>query len=126
MKGLDNHKGGREVISVNADRVGTATTLPLYPQKAEWLKELALSPNVWIETDTMLSGPDQPFFNKIMMGSATNIGKVSNMDGRTPTNSIYTPVIITNQEINTVDETTGYTTMTFEYTYGHQVITQRN
>ena len=126
MKGLDNHKGGREVISVNADRVGTATTLPLYPQKAEWLKELALSPNVWIETDTMFSGPSQPFLLKIMMGSAVNIGKSSNMDGRTPTNSIYTPVIITNQEINTVDETTGYTTMTFEYTYGHQVITQRN
>ena len=126
MKGGDNHKGGREVVGVDADRMGTATTLPLYPQKAEWLKQLALSPNVWIETDTMFSGPEQPYFNKIMMSSVSNITRGANMDGRTPTNSVYTPVIITNEEVNTVDETTGYTTITFEYTYGHQVITQRN
>ena len=60
------------------------------------------------------------------MSSVSNITRGANMDGRTPTNSVYTPVIITNEEVNTVDETTGYTTITFEYTYGHQVITQRN
>jgi len=126
MKGLDNHKGGREVVGVDADRLGTATTLPLNPKKAEWLKELALSPNVWIETDQLFSGPDQPYFSKIMNRSITNIGHGANMDGRTPTNSVYTPVIITNQEVNTIDEENGFTTINFEYTYGHQVVTQRN
>ena len=126
MKGLDNHKGGREVLSVDADRMGTATTLPLNPKKAEWLKELALSPNVWIETDQMFTGPENPYFSRIMNRSVSNITSGSNMDGRTPTNSVYTPVIITNEEVNTIDEENGYTTMTFEYTYGHQVVTQRN
>lgn len=126
MKGLDNHKGGREVLDVNADRVGTATTLPLNNKKAEWLKGLALSPNVWIETDQMFAGPDNPYSSKIMNRSVSNIKYGSNVDGRTPTNSIYTPVIITSEQVDTVDEENGYTTMTFNYTYGHQIVTQRN
>lgn len=126
MRGLDSHKGGREVLNVDADRVGTATTLPLYPQKARWLQEIATSPNVWIETDQMFTGPDGAYFNKILNMSLSDITRGANTDGRTPTNSIYTPVIITNSSVDTLDDEKGSTTITFEYTYAHPVITQGN
>jgi hypothetical protein len=126
MRGMDNHKGGKEILSSNVDRVGTATTLPLNSNQAEWVREIATSPNVWIETDQMFSGPENAYLYKIMNRSVSNNEKGVSLDGRTPTNSVYTPVIITNTEVSTEDDSTGTTTITFEYTYAHQVITQRN
>jgi hypothetical protein len=52
MRGGDIYKGGREVSSVNADRVQSVYTEPLNKSVANWLEEMMLSPNVWIEKDT--------------------------------------------------------------------------
>ena len=109
MRGGDIYKGGREVTNVNADRVQSVYTEPLNKSVAKWLEEIMLSPNVWIEKDT----------------EATAKGNSSNPYLR-PSTKGYIPVIITNSDIETVNQENGLVRFNIEYTLAHKVQTQRN
>ena len=109
MRGGDIYKGGREVSGVNADRVQSVYTEPLNKSVSKWLEELILSPNVWIEMDT----------------AATAKGNSSNPYLR-PSTKGYIPVIITNSDIETVNQSEGLVKFNIEYTLAHKVQTQRN
>ena len=109
MRGGDIYKGGREVTNVNADRVQSVYTEPLNKSVATWLEGIMLSPNVWIEMDT----------------AATSVGNTINSDLR-PSTKEYIPVIITNSDIETVNQENGLVRFNIEYTLAHKVQTQRN
>ncbi len=109
MRGGDIYKGGREVSNVNAERVQSVYTEPLNKSVAKWLEEMMLSPNVWIEMDT----------------GATQMGNTRN-DYLRPSDKEYIPVIITNSDIETVNQENGLVKFNIEYTLAHKVITQRN
>jgi hypothetical protein len=109
MRGGDLYKGGREVSNVNADRVQSVYTEPLNKSVANWLEEMLLSPNVWIEKDT----------------EATAMGYARNPYLR-PSTKEYIPVIITNSDIETVNQENGLVKFNIEYTLAHKVQTQRN
>jgi len=109
MRGGDIYKGGREVTNVNADRVQSVYTEPLNKSVATWLEEIMLSPNVWIEKDT----------------EATKMGNTRNPYLR-PSTKEYIPVIITNSDIETVNQENGLVRFNIEYTLAHKVQTQRN
>ena len=109
MRGGDIYKGGREVTNVNADRVQSVYTEPLNKSVATWLEGIMLSPNVWIEMDT----------------AATSVGNSANLYLR-PSDTEYIPVIITNSDIETVNQENGLVRFNIEYTLAHKVQTQRN
>ena len=109
MRGGDIYKGGREVSNVNAERVQSVYTEPLNKSVAKWLEEMILSPNVWIEMDT----------------EATQMGNTRNPYLR-PSDKEYIPVIITNSDVETVNQENGLVKFNIEYTLAHKVITQRN
>ena len=109
MRGGDIYKGGREVTNVNAEKNRSVYTEPLTTQTAEWLQEIFLSPNVWIEMDT----------------DATARPNVINSHLR-PSTKGYIPVIITNSDVETVNQEAGLVKFNIEYTLAHKVITQRN
>lgn len=109
MRGGNLYKGGREVSNVNADKSLSVYTEPLNKPNAEWLQGMLLSPNVWIEKDT----------------EATQEGNVLNPYLR-PSTKEYIPVIITNSDIETVNQEAGLVKFNIEYTLSHKVITQRN
>ena len=109
MRGGDIYKGGREVSRVNADRVQSVFTEPLNKSVAKWLEEMMLSPNVWIEMDT----------------KGTARGNSSNPYLR-PSTKEYIPVIITNSDIETVNQDNTLVKFNIEYTLAHKVQTQRN
>ena len=70
---------------------------------------MLLSPNVWIEKDT----------------EATKEGNTLN-DYLRPSTKGYIPVIITNSDIETVNQENGLVRFNIEYTLSHKVQTQRN
>lgn len=109
MRGGDIYKGGREVSGVNAERTQSVYTEPLNKSVSKWLEEMILSPNVWIEMDT----------------DATQMGKKRNPYLR-PSDKEYIPVIITNSDVETVNQAEGLVKFNIEYTLAHKVITQRN
>jgi len=109
MRGGDIYKGGREVLSVNAEKTLSVYTEPLNDADAKWLSKMMLSPNVWIEMDT----------------DATSEGKARNSYLR-PSTKEYIPVIITNSDVETVNQERGLVTFNIEYTLSHKVMTQRN
>jgi len=109
MRGGDIYKGGREVSSVNAERVQSVYTEPLNKSVSKWLEEMILSPNVWIEMDT----------------EATEMGNSRNPYLR-PSTKEYIPVIITNSDVETVNQAEGLVKFNIEYTLAHKVQTQRN
>ena len=109
MRGGDIYKGGREVSNVNAERTQSVYTEPLNKSVAKWLQEMMLSPNVWIEKDT----------------DATAMGNTVNPYLR-PSTKEYIPVIITNSDIETVNQAEGLVKFNIEYTFAHKLITQRN
>jgi len=108
MRGGDLYKGGREVLSVNAQRINSVYTEPLSKDTADWLEEIVTSPNVWVEMNT----------------EATKRGNTVNPFQR-PSTKGYIPVIITNSEVETLNEE-GLVKFNIEYTLSHKVQTQRN
>jgi len=109
MRGGNLYKGGREVLNVKAQRNNSVFTEPLNKQTAEWLEEIMTSPNVWIEMDT----------------EATARGNTVNPYQR-PSTKEYIPVIITNSEVETLNQEAGLVKFNIEYTLAHKVQTQRN
>ena len=109
MRGGNLYKGGREVSNINADKSLSVYTEPLNKPNAEWLQGMLLSPNVWIEKDT----------------EATQEGNALNPYLR-PSTKGYIPVIITNSDAETVNQSNGLVRFNIEYTLAHKVQTQRN
>ena len=109
MRGGNLYKGGREVLNINAEKVQSVYTEPLNELVAKWLKGILLSPSVWIEMDT----------------AATSRGTEMNQYLR-PSAKGYIPVIITNNDIETVNQSEGLVKFNIEYTLSHKVQTQRN
>lgn len=109
MRGGDIYKGGREVMNVNAERNYSVYTEPLNRSTSEWLEEIMTSPNVWVEFDT----------------ESTKQGNVVNPYQR-PSTKEYMPVIITNGDIETVNQEKGLVKFNIEYTLSHKINTQRN
>ena len=109
MRGGDIYKGGREVTNVNAERTQSVYTEPLNKDVAKWLEEMMLSPNVWIEMET----------------DATKMGNTRNPYLR-PSDKEYIPVVITNSDVESVNQENGLVKFNIEYTLAHKVITQRN
>lgn len=109
MRGGNLYKGGREVLNVNAQRNNSVYTEPLNKNTAKWLEEIMTSPNVWIEMDT----------------DATARGNSINPFQR-PSTKEYIPVIITNSDVETVNQEQGLVKFNLEYTLSHKVQTQRN
>ena len=109
MRGGNLYKGGREVLNVNAQRNNSVYTEPLNKNTANWLEEIMTSPNVWIEMDT----------------DATAKGNSINPYQR-PSDKGYIPVIITNSDVETVNQEQGLVKFNIEYTLSHKVQTQRN
>ena len=109
MRGGNLYKGGREVLNVNAQRNNSVYTEPLNKNTANWLEEIMTSPNVWIEMDT----------------DATARGNSINPYQR-PSDKGYIPVIITNSDVETVNQEAGLVKFNIEYTLSHKVQTQRN
>ena len=109
MRGGNLYKGGREVLNVNAQKNNSVYTEPLNKNTAEWLQEIMTSPNVWIEMDT----------------DATARGNTVNSYQR-PSTKEYIPVIMTNSDVETVNQEAGLVKFNLEYTLSHKVQTQSN
>jgi hypothetical protein len=109
MRGGNLYKGGREVLNVNAQKNNSVYTEPLNKNTAKWLEEIMTSPNVWIEMDT----------------DATARGNTVNSYQR-PSTKEYIPVIITNSDVETVNQEAGLVKFNLEYTLSHKVQTQSN
>ena len=109
MRGGDIYKGGREVMNVNAEKSFSVYTQPLNDTDSKWLAKMMLSPNVWIEMET----------------EATKVGKEMNPYLR-PSDKEYIPVIITNSDVETVNQEQGLVSYNIQYTLSHKTITQRN
>jgi hypothetical protein len=106
-RGGDFYKGGREVFKKQAQRTQSVYTSPLNKPTAKWLEELITSPNVWIELKTNASIA------------------VSESDVR-QSELAYIPVIITNSDIETVNQQQGLVSFNLQYTLAHKLSTQRN
>tara|TARA_R100000541_G_scaffold20919_2_gene30696 strand:+ start:916 stop:2649 length:1734 start_codon:yes stop_codon:yes gene_type:complete len=109
MRGGNLYKGGREVLNVNAEKNNSVYTEPLNIVTAQWLEEIVTSPNVWIEMET----------------DATKFAYYVNPNQR-PCTKGYIPVIITNSDVETVNQEQGLVKFNLEYTLSHKVQTQRN
>lgn len=122
----DVYRGGREVLSVDATKGGTVTSLPLDSSNAEWLREIISSPNVWTEFWALEQKPGTYYENYLPNRDLGNIENTWLSDGRHPSNFDYIPIIITSEEVDTYDEQKGSVTITLEYIHSHSVVTQRN
>tara|TARA_R110002051_G_scaffold105182_1_gene178031 strand:+ start:1153 stop:2940 length:1788 start_codon:yes stop_codon:yes gene_type:complete len=113
MRGWNTYKGGQEVLNIEANINNKVYTEPLNAQEANWLREIFTSPNVWIETSDDTS-----------QDAATH-ENLLNPDLR-PVTIKYTPVILTNSEIVSLDQENGLVQFNIEYTLSQGLPTQRN
>ena len=109
MRGGDFYKGGREVMNVNAERAVGVYTDPLQKRVAKWLEELITSPNVWVEKQTEAAQINNSAASKVR-----------------PARREYIPIIITNSDITTVDQSQGLVKFNIEFVYSFGQNTQRN
>ncbi len=109
MRGGDFYKGGREVMNVNAERQVSVYTDPLQKRVAKWLEEIITSPNVWVEKQTEAARINN------------NIASLQR-----PARREYIPIIITNSDITTVDQSQGLVKFNIEFVYSFEQSTQRN
>ena len=115
MRNWNAYKGGKEVLSVDANINNQVYTEPLNKAEATWLREIFTSPNVWIET------PSKDDINQ----DAAYVANDMNPYLR-PIKTQYTPVILTNSEIVSLDQEKGLVQFNIEYTMAQGVLTQRN
>lgn len=119
MRGSNYYRGGKEVLSVNANSNNSVYTEPLNKVESTWLREMFTSPNVWIETPTADS--DQ-------LNYQSDAGSLLNDQNPylRPSKTVYTPVILTNTEITSLNEKEGLVMFNIEYTLSQGILTQRN
>ena len=111
MRGFDTYKGGQEVLSVNANTNNKVYTEPLNKAKATWLREIFTSPNVWIETPEDGDNQDAAYLENLMNPYLR---------------PKYTPVVLSNSEIVSLDQENGLVQFNIEYTLAQGILTQRN
>tara|TARA_R110002167_G_C12699172_1_gene653215 strand:- start:3829 stop:5670 length:1842 start_codon:yes stop_codon:yes gene_type:complete len=112
-RGFDTYKGGKEVLSVDANVNNKVYTEPLNKTESTWLREMFTSPNVWVETPSkgyMDGGYMQNIYNPQLRPEA----------------NMYTPVIITNTEVVSLNQEEGLVKYNIEYTLSQGILTQRN
>ena len=119
MRGSNYYRGGKEVLSLNANVNNAVYTEPLNKIEATWLREMFTSPNVWIETPTA----DSDELN--YASDAAHFLTAQNQYLR-PSRTVYTPVILTNTEVTSLNEKEGLVMFNIEYTLSQGVLTQRN
>jgi len=127
LRDANVYNGGLEVLNVDGTKSGVVGSLPLNKIKADWLREIISSPNVWTEYAYAypLPGGDT-VKGRLAYRSVGNMKHGDIQDGRHPSNMDYSPIIITNSEVDIYDESKGLVTINLEYTYAHAVVTQRN
>jgi len=127
LRDANVYNGGLEVLNVDGTKSGVVGSLPLNKIKAEWLREIISSPNVWTEHSHTYPLPSgETVINRLAYRSVADMSRGYIQDGRHPSNMDYSPIIITNSEVDVYDESKGLVTMNIEYTYAHAVVTQRN
>tara|TARA_R110002020_G_scaffold126884_1_gene284862 strand:- start:4267 stop:6111 length:1845 start_codon:yes stop_codon:yes gene_type:complete len=115
MRGFDTYKGGKEVLNVEANVNNKVYTEPLNNVESTWLREMFTSPNVWVETPSKgESSSDASYY----MERYNDILR--------PELNKYTPVIITNSDIVSLNQEGGLVKFNIEYTLAQGVVTQRN
>ena len=119
MRGSDYYRGGKEVLSVNANVNNAVYTEPLNKIESTWLREMFTSPNVWIETPTADSDE---------LNYESDAGSLLNDQNPylRPSKTVYTPIILNNTEITSVNEAEGLVMFNIEYTLSQGILTQRN
>ena len=119
MRGSNYYRGGKEVLSVNANANNSVYTEPLNKIESTWLREMFTSPNVWIETPTADSDE---------LNYESDAGSLLNDQNPylRPSTTVYTPVILTNTEITSLNEKEGLVMFNIEYTLSQGILTQRN
>lgn len=119
MRGSNYYRGGKEVLSVNANANNSVYTEPLNKIESTWLREMFTSPNVWIETPTADSDE---------LNYESDAGEFLNDQNPylRPSTTVYTPVILTNTEITSLNEKEGLVMFNIEYTLSQGILTQRN
>mgnify|MGYP003645669464 FL=1 len=119
MRGSNYYRGGSEVLSVNADVNNRVYTEPLNKVESTWLREMFTSPNVWIET---------PASDSDELNYESDAGSLLNDQNPylRPSTTVYTPVILNNTEIISVNEAEGLVMFNIEYTLSQGILTQRN
>ena len=105
----DLYRGGREVLNVSANRNHSVFTEPLNKPTAKWLEELITSPNVWIEHESEAT--------KRRNNQTANLR---------PSTKTYIPIVITNSDVETVNQESGLVKFNIEFTHSHSINTQRN
>jgi len=98
-----------EVMDVQALKKGVVFTAPLNIPDAKWLEEIFTSPNVWIEVDNDRGA------------RAENANPMAH-----PSEDDYSPVVITNSEVITLDTDQKLVQYSIEYQHGHYQNTQGN
>lgn len=105
----DLYRGGSEVLNVNANRNQSIYTEPLNKPMAKWLEEMITSPNVWIEHE-----------------SEATKRRNTNTPNLRPSTKTYIPIVITNSDVETVNQESGLVKFNIEFTHSHSINTQRN
>lgn len=105
----DLYRGGREVLNVEANRNHSIYTEPLNKPMAKWLEEMITSPNVWIEHESEAT--------KRLNGNTSNLR---------PSTKTYIPIVITNSDVETVNQESGLVKFNIDFTHSHSINTQRN
>jgi len=126
VRGADVYNGGLEVLNVDGTKSGKVSSLPLNKLKAEWLREIMHSPNVWTEVNTQDQVNSDRLVYQVPYRTLNDITDGSNTSGQQPNMWSYVPIIVTNTSVDTFDTVKGLTNMTIEYTHAHGVVTQRN
>ena len=119
MRGWNTYQGGTEVLNVEANINNKVYTEPLNKIEADWLKEIFQSPNVWIEQET-----DNSDGINYESDAAYHMNQLN--PTLRPIKTIYKPVIITNSEVVSLDQSKGLVMFNIEYTFSQGVLTQRN
>ena len=123
MRGYNTYKGGNQVRTMSAANNKSVYTEPLPYLEAKWLEELFTSPNVWVEVYAQTSEGQEYEHDAPFHMSALNDQIRPNADGL---RSIYTPVIITNTEVTSVNQEEGLTMFNIQYSESQEIQTQRN
>jgi hypothetical protein len=105
----DLYRGGSEVLNISASRNHSVFTEPLNKPMAKWLEEIITSPNVWIEHE-----------------SEATKRRNSNTANLRPSTKTYIPIVITNSDVETVNQESGLVKFNIEFTHSHPINTQRN
>ena len=117
----EQYQTEQEILEIQMRGKHTCFSEPLTHVDAEWLQGLFRSPNVWIQKteDTDVFGGSNHF--KTRGEFANNVNPENH-----PSKNDYSPIIITNSEVITMDEEQGLIQIQLEYQDGVSQKTQTN